>query len=67
MKPSDDLKVEPYNGKDSQTIEQIAKETGLSYSTIRAHAANMVKAGKWKQVTVKAKYRGFQKAYVKIK
>ena len=67
MKPSDDLKKEVYTGKDCQTVEQICKECFMSASTVRDHAKKMVRAGVWKEVTVKAAYRGFQKAYVKVK
>jgi predicted transcriptional regulator len=67
MKPSDDLKQEIYKGKDAQTVSEIAKEVGRSYSAVRCQAVKMVELGRWKQVFVKAKYRGLEKAYIKVK
>ena len=65
MKPSQDL-PKLYTGKDAETIEEMAEESGLSESSIRLHAKKMEKSGIWKKVLIK-KGRGTLSAYIKVK
>ena len=68
MKPSDDLKVkyQLYTGKDAQTVDDIAKESGLGLTTVRAFARKMVEQKIWRRVFVK-KNNAIIPAYIKIK
>ena len=50
MKPSDHIKKVIYTGKDSQTVEELAKETMLSISQASKIARDMVNKGEWKMV-----------------
>jgi DNA-binding MarR family transcriptional regulator len=65
MKPSDDIKKEIYTGKDSQTIEELAKETMLSISQASKIARDMVNKGAWRMVWRKQTRGGFLRAFVK--
>jgi len=63
LNPSDDLKRKIIKG---QSIEEIARETGLGETTIRKHAKRMVESGIWENGYRKVSY-GFVKVFKKIK
>lgn len=67
MKPSDDIKKVIYTGKDSQTVEELAKETMLSISQASKIARDMVNKGVWKMVWRKQSRGGFLRAFIRAK
>lgn len=67
MKPSDDIQVkEICKDKNAQTIQEICEVTGLSQTTVRRHAQQMLKTGQWKQVWKKEGNHIVQ-AYIRVK